>query len=74
MPSLSGVRARRQVVEPALTARQIAALHGVTQKTVSRWAEAREFRAWRRTPGGSIEVPVSAYQEFVERHSLGAAQ
>ena len=59
-----------QMIEPALTGRQLAVCHGVTLKTIKRWAEAGQFEVYRRTPGGSIEVPVSAYQAFLKAHEF----
>lgn len=64
----------QQIIEPVLTGQQIAAVHGVTLKTVHRWAERGEFSAFNHMPGGRIEVPVHVYQQFIERHRLAAAQ
>lgn len=61
-------------IEPILTGRQLAVCHGVTLKTIKRWAEQGEFSTYRRTPGGSIEVPVSAYSAFLNRHTYEAAR
>ncbi len=58
------------VIEPVLTGRQLSACHGVSLKTIRRWAESGEFAVYRRTPGGQIEVPVSAYQDFCERYQF----
>jgi hypothetical protein len=64
------VRARPAIVEPALTARQIATLHGVTVRTVANWARDGHFSTYRRTPAGSVEVPVSVYQQFISANEL----
>ena len=64
------IRARRQIVEPSLSGAQVATLHGVSLKTVARWAEAGHFARYRRTPGGRIEIPVSVYQSFVAANEL----
>lgn len=67
MPRLAPTPPR---IEPVLTGRQLAAVHGVTLKTIRRWAEAGEFDRYRRTPGGAIEVPVEAYHAFCQRHEF----
>lgn len=58
-----------QQIEPALPGKQIAICHGVPLRTVRRWARTGKFARWRELPGGKVEVPVSAYQEFVEREN-----
>lgn len=64
------VRCKPAIVEPALTARQIATLHGVTVRTVANWARDGHFSRYRRTPAGSVEVPVSVYQQFIQANEL----
>lgn len=66
------VRDARQIIEPAVSDSQIAAVHGKTLETVRRWRDRGEFAHWRRLPGNRFEVPVSVYQEFIERHTLHA--
>ena len=57
-------------IDAVLTGRQLAAVHGVTLKTIRRWAEQGEFPRYRRNPGGGIEVPVKAYLEFCKRNEF----
>jgi hypothetical protein len=66
------VRSARQIIEPAISDRQIAAVHGKTLETIRRWRDRGEFETWRQLPGNRFEVPVSAYQAFIERHTLHA--
>ena len=66
------VRDARQIIEPAITDSQIAAVHGKTLETIRRWRDRGEFKTWRQLPGNRFEVPVSAYQAFIEAHTLHA--
>ena len=66
------IRGAVQIIEPALSDSQIAAVHGRTLETIRRWRDRGEFASWRVLPGNRFEVPVSAYQQFIERHTLRA--
>lgn len=56
--------------ELAVAGKAIAACHGVSHETVRRWAARGEFEHYRKTPGGSVEVPVAAYLDFLNRYSF----
>lgn len=65
----------RPKIELQLTVQQIAALHAVTSQTVLTWIDQGQFREYLRLPGkrGDVRIPLSAYQDFVERQTVSAA-
>lgn len=45
---------------------EVAAIYGVTPRTVRNWVKRGEMRAWRK--GRIIRIPHSALREFDENH------
>ncbi len=63
-------RLKTQRIEPMIAGSVIAAVHGVSRRTITRWAESGQFGQVIRHDNGTISVPISDYQRWVNAHRL----
>ena len=63
-------RLKKQIIEPMIPGTVIGAVHAVSRSTVKRWCEAGQFASVIWHDNGTVSIPLSAYQSWVDRHRL----
>lgn len=58
------------LLEKGVTPAEIAVMHGVSTATARRWIADGLFKTKRVLPSGRIEIPLSAYCEFLEARQV----
>jgi hypothetical protein len=56
--------------ELTVTGKQISLAHNVQLEAIHVWCDRGEFAWWYAMPSGRIEIPITCYLEFLDRHGM----